>query len=342
MKIPKSLLALGLCLAAYSCAHEAPSTSKEQNQAHAPATVDEQAHAYTQLIRDLIQKPIDQDKHTQGLRSQESSSNSRLSSLSEKDKRLLQEISDLSLDFYPEGDNSGNALPSEVRDSLISLCEISLDPNHERYPQAVRNYEQSKVYKSYSPAIQAKIQLRLCMIGYMREDIIELYHKNLHGRSTFRMSPGDRMIWSEVARQMNPCQLEIAMMLQLTGIGIAAGTYSGAGLAVDLMQDFALDLIKQYVNCDKNKLQELKHKKNKIKLEGGPHQGGPHQGGPRPKPGTPPQPRNGRPELPPHLEHKKYEDNPGPPPPPGKPVKSENPGPPAPPPGKPGKPVRPS
>ena len=341
MKIPKSLLALGLCLAAYSCAHEAPTTSKEQNQTHAPATIDEQAHTYTQLIRDLIQKPIDQDKHTQGFRSQESSSNSRLSSLSPKDKRLLQEISDLSLDFYPEGDNSGNALPSEVSDSLISLCEISLDPNHERYPQAVRNYEQSKVYKSYSPAIQAKIQLRLSMIGYMREDIVELYHKNLHGRSTFRMSPGDRMIWSEVARQMNPCQLELAMILQLTGIGIAAGSYSGAGMAVDLMQDFALDLVRQYMDCNKDKRQELKHLKNKILLDG------PHQGGPRPKPGTPPQPRNGRPELPPHLERKKYENNPGPPPPPGKPVKPEkpekpeNPGPP-PPPGKPGKPVRPS
>lgn len=332
MKIPKSLLALGLCLAAYSCAHEAPTTSKEQNQTHVPATFDEQAHTYTQLIRDLIQKPIDQDKHAQGFRSQKSSSNSRLSSLSEKDKRLLQEISDLSLDFYPEGDNSGNALPFEVRDSLISLCEISLDPNYERYPQAVRNYEQSKVYKSYSPAIQAKIQLRLHMIGYMREDIVELYHKNLHGKSTFRMSPGDRMIWSEAAKNMTPCQLEAAMAMQLISIGIAGAVATeDLDLLASLLEKAGDQLVK-YMTCDK-----VKKLIAKIKIGSGD---GPYKR--RPDPKSQPQPRNGRPELPPHLERKKYENNPGPPPPPGKPVKPENPGPPAPPPGKPGKPVRPS
>lgn len=136
MKIPKSLLALGLCLAAYSCAHEAPTTSKEQNQTHAPATIDEQAHAYTQLIRDLMLKPTDQNKPTQGFRSQElSDSLSVYENLSDKEKTLLQEISNLSLEFSPGESNSHIVLPHEVRDSLISLCELSLDPDMRDIPE---------------------------------------------------------------------------------------------------------------------------------------------------------------------------------------------------------------
>lgn len=282
MKIPKSLLALGLCLAAYSCAHEAPTTSKEQNQTHAPATIDEQAHAYTQLIRDLMLKPTDQNKPTQGFRSQElSDSLSVYENLSDKEKTLLQEISNLSLEFSPEESNSHIVLPHEVRDSLISLCELSLDPDHERYSRAVRSYEQSDIYQSYSPAIKDRIQLRLKMISYMREDMIELYHQCLYGKSSFRMSPGDRMIWSEAARQMNPCQREIMAMMQVKAIGamIFVRTPKGAvGYAISMAE-----LIKKYSDCNKEKLSEIK----RLKAEKSD--------------GPTPQPRNGRPELPPLL-----------------------------------------
>ena len=307
MKIPKSLLALGLCLAAYSCAHEAPTTSKEQNQTHAPATIDEQAHAYTQLIRDLMLKPTDQNKPTQGFRSQElSDSLSVYENLSDKEKTLLQEISNLSLEFSPEESNSHIVLPHEVRDSLISLCELSLDPDHERYSRAVHSYEQSDIYQSYSPAIQDRIQLRIKMISYMREDMIELYHQCLYGKSSFRMSPGDRMVWSEAVRQMNPCQREIMSMMQAKAIG-AMFKFNIKG-AVSYAISMA-ELIKKYSDCNKMALAEIKH------LQA------------RNSDGPTPLPRNGRPELPPPLERKKYENNPGPPPPP---------------PGKPGKPVRPS
>lgn len=333
MKIPKSLLALGLCLVAYSCAHEAPTTSKEQNQTHAPATIDEQAHAYTQLIRDLMLKPTDQNKPTQGFRSQElSDSLSVYENLSDKEKTLLQEISNLSLEFSPEESNSHIVLPHEVRDSLISLCELSLDPDHERYSRAVRSYEHSDIYQSYSPAIKDRIQLRLKMISYMREDMIDLYHQSLYGKSSFRMSPGDRMIWSEAMKQLNPCQREVMLQVQLEALGAMISGPSIVG-SIFYIKSIA-SLIKEYSDCDKEKLNELKHLKCQIKSGDGPHQR-------RPDPKSNPQPRNGRPELPPHLERKKYEDNPGPPPPPGKP---ENPkkSAPTPPPGKPGKPVRPS
>ena len=337
MKIPKSLLALGLCLAAYSCAHEAPSTSKEQSQAHAPATVDEQAHAYTQLIRDLMLKPTDQNKPSQGFRSQElSDSLSVYENLSDKEKTLLQEISNLSLEFSPEESNSHIVLPHEVKDSLISLCELSLDLDHERYSRAVRSYEQSEVYQSYSPAIKDRIQLRLKMISYMREDMIELYHQSLYGKSSFRMSPGDRMFWSEAMKQMNPCQREVMIMAQLTALGTMIDPPATAiGWALYFTGSLS-SVIKGFSDCDKEKLEEIKRLKKMVQELRGD---GPHQR--RPDPKSNPQPRNGRPELPPHLERKKYEDNPGPPPPPGKP---ENPkkSAPTPSPGKPGKPVRPS
>lgn len=336
MKIPKSLLALGLCLVAYSCAHEAPTTSKEQNQTHAPATIDEQAHAYTQLIRDLMLKPTDQNKPSQGFRSQElSDSLSVYENLSDKEKTLLQEISNLSLEFSPEESNSHIVLPNEVKDSLISLCELSLDLDHERYSRAVRSYEQSEVYQSYSPAIKDRIQLRLKMISYMREDMIELYHQSLYGKSSFRMSPGDRMIWSEAMKQMNPCQREVLIMAQLTALGTMIDPPATViGWALYFTGSLS-SVIKGFSDCDKEKLNELKHLKGQIKIQGD----GPHQR--RPDPKSQPQPRNGRPELPLPLEQEKYKNNPGPPPPPGKPVKPENPGPP-PPPEKPGKPVRPS
>ena len=271
-------------------------------------------------------KPTDQNKPTQGFRSQElSDSLSVYENLSDKEKTLLQEISNLSLEFSPEESNSHIVLPHEVRDSLISLCELSLDPDHERYSRAVRSYEQSDIYQSYSPAIKDRIQLRLKMISYMREDMIELYHQSLYGKSSFRMSPGDRMIWSEAMRQLNPCQREVMLQVQLEALGAMISGPSVIG-SIFYIKSIA-SLIKEYSDCNKEKLREIKHLKT-LKSDG-----------------PTPRPRNGRPELPPHLERKKYENNPGPPPPPGKPVKPvkpENPGPPPPPPGKPGKPVRPS
>ncbi len=280
-----------------------------------------------------MQNPMDQDKPTQGFRSQElSDSLSVYENLSDKEKTLLQEISNLSLEFSSEGSNSHIVLPSEVRDSLISLCELSLDPDHERYFRAVRSYEQSEVYQSYSLAIQDRIQLRLKMISYMREDMIELYHQSLYGKRGFRMSPGDRMIWSEAMRQMNPCQREVMLSVQVEALG---ATISGPNI-VTLIFYFKsiVSLMKELSDCNKEKLQEIKRLK-KCRL---PQTDGDHQR--RPDPKSQPLPRNGRPELPPPLEYEKYKNNPGPPRP-GKPESPKKPSP-TPPPGKPGKPVRPS
>ena len=253
MKITKLLLGIGLCCAVYSCSHQTPPLGKNQYQVS--SIIDdreqeqEQARTYTQLIRSLMQRSIDQEKRYQGFRSTEVSSDSLLSfeSLSDREKILLQKISNLALEFFPDSNSTSAVFPSEVRDSIISLCELSLDADYEKYPQAVLHYKQSKIYKSYSPNIKARIQLRLDMISYMREDIIYLYHQTLHGKSAFRMSPGDRMIWSEAASQMTPCQREVAMSMQLTGLGLV---FSLKPRAILNSIDKIYRLIKEYANCN--------------------------------------------------------------------------------------------
>lgn len=197
-----------------------------------------------------MQRSIDQEKQHQGFRSTEVSSDSLLpfESLSDREKILLQKISDLGLlEFFPNSNSSSAVFPSEVRDSIISLCELSLDADYEKYPQAVLHYKQSKIYQSYSPNIKARIQLRLDMISYMREDIIYLYNQSLHGKSTFRMSPGDRMIWSEAASQMTPCQRDVAMSMQLTSLGVAL-TLNPRSIWGSIGKMF--QLIKAYAKCN--------------------------------------------------------------------------------------------
>ena len=70
---------------------------------------------------------------------------------------------------------------------------------------------------------QKELKLQLETLAKIRNSWIEILIEYYQPQATTRMSPGDRMIWSDIAKQMNHKQQSNLIDASLYGIGIVCG-----------------------------------------------------------------------------------------------------------------------
>lgn len=107
-----------------------------------------------------------------------------------------------------------------VEDSLWSILESASDPSYDLFSKHIQTYTNSKEFLSYPVQLQEWILHKLQSIEATRIPVLIALRKESASTSEFRMSPGDRMIWSEAAAHMSKCQLDAAMKLNAAGIAL--------------------------------------------------------------------------------------------------------------------------
>lgn len=129
--------------------------------------------------------------------------------------------------MYFEGEQAPQGkliYPQSVKDSLIYLSEIAFDPDEQLLLDHIESYSHSSIFASYSKAVQEEVLAKMEITRKLRRTIVRICDEKeleaLRRSIGLKMSPGDRMIWSEIAKQMTPCQRDIAMEMNLAGIGL--------------------------------------------------------------------------------------------------------------------------
>ena len=205
--------------------------------------------------------------------------------------------------MYFEGEQAPQGkliYPQSVKDSLIYLSEIAFDPDEQLLLDHIESYSHSSIFASYSKAVQEEVLAKMEITRKLRRTIVRICDEKelevLRRSIGLKMSPGDRMVWREIAKQMTPCQRDIAMELNLMGIGL--GINPNPFLLVRI-----IDAIRRYADARHCRLPGLP-------FHGGRSDGpGPHKGKVE-FPSSDPRMRDGQP----HDPSKPF----GPPPHPGK------------------------
>lgn len=226
--------------------------------------------------------------------------------------------------MYFEGEKAPHGVlvyPQSVKDSLFDLSEIAFAPDENLLLKHIASYQASDVFSSYSKPVQAEILAKMEIMRVLRRTIIKICDEReievIKRSMGLKMSPGDRMIWSEAVKQMTPCQRDVAMQLTLYGIGL------GVAPSSDWIEHI-VRAIQKYADAGHCKLQKppfhigSSHGRPPLKgkAERPPHQDRDKQVGPPPRPKTPedssknekkptpvdPPSRPSKPEVPPHTD----------------------------------------
>ena len=125
---------------------------------------------------------------------------------------------------------------SDVYFSQLSPKELALI-NRKSYSSETRNDNSSAIvipedfimqiksimFDANVNLLTEKIELQLETLAKIRNSWIEILIEYYQPQATTRMSPGDRMIWSDIAKQMNHKQQSNLIDASLYGIGIVCG-----------------------------------------------------------------------------------------------------------------------
>lgn len=119
-------------------------------------------------------------------------------------------------------------------DSLIAIIKPTLfveDLNElDRKIEEVLNND---YFESLSIEMKEQCSLELCTLKYCRDGLVNVIVKIYNGELTMtKLSPGDRMIWSEISQNMSEENRENIVQAGLLGMGL---TGSGVGVIASIV-----------------------------------------------------------------------------------------------------------
>lgn len=132
----------------------------------------------------------------------------------------------------------------------MQIKSIMFDANVNLLTEKIEEFYVSPYFLTLHQNEQKELKLQLETLAKIRNSWIEILIEYYQPQATTRMSPGDRMIWSDIAKQMNHKQQSNLIDASLYGIGIVCGPIpAGVVGAIALAKSIFLAI----VDIDKNK-----------------------------------------------------------------------------------------
>lgn len=105
----------------------------------------------------------------------------------------------------------------------MQIKSIMFDANVNLLTEKIEEFYVSPYFLTLHQNEQKELKLQLETLAKIRNSWIEILIEYYQPQTTTRMSPGDRMIWSDIAKQMNHKQQSNLIDASLYGIGIGCG-----------------------------------------------------------------------------------------------------------------------
>lgn len=206
-----------------SCTSEEETTTNLQQIYE--VDVDALSTEYASLYKDLIgtifkeckeisvsESDIDLKEHFKNF------SDIYFSQLSPKELALINRKS------YSSKTRNGNSSPIVIpEDFIMQIKSIMFDANVNLLTEKIQDFYVSPSFITLPLNEQKELKLQLETLAKIRDSWIEILIEYYQPKAITRMSPGDRMIWSDIAKQMNHRQQSNLIDASLFGIGIVCG-----------------------------------------------------------------------------------------------------------------------
>ena len=152
------------------------------------------------------------------------------------------------LTLYPETratDETYKDILLTAEDALASVEPHLISSDVDELTEAVKRYKSDECYFQLSTKNQELIDECFLMCYKLRDAFLPVI--TTQSNST-RMSPGDRMIWSESASQMNDCQRRVATRMIINSVTSAFKMMLSPISAIEYASETAAN-INEYRNC---------------------------------------------------------------------------------------------
>lgn len=243
------IFSLSLSLSSVSCTQlhepETPIATSDQGNHQGGTSSEVLAHTFASSFLEVLRE---QEWDAEALPYEDSARSLEEASKQTQSQARYQGLYDKLADRMPQ-ELGNEAISMEVADSLWYLCESSLDQEYDLLNQRLDQYYASPVYKGYSPELRQWISLCLSSLNSARVSVVRILQAR-ESHPSFRMSPGDRMIWSQAVSQMTPCQREVAMEIMAKGILFAFIPKNIFTIGMSLFH--IKDLVLKYANAGSN------------------------------------------------------------------------------------------
>ena len=140
------------------------------------------------------------------------------SQLSPKELALINRKS-----YSSETRNDNSSAIVIPEDFIMQIKSIMFDANVNLLTEKIEEFYVSPYFLTLHQNEQKELKLQLETLAKIRNSWIEILIEYYQPQATTRMSPGDRMIWSDIAKQMNHKQQSNLIDASLYGIGIVCG-----------------------------------------------------------------------------------------------------------------------
>ena len=216
-------LSIILVAAFSSCSSEVETTSSLQQIYE--EDVDVLSSEYASLYKNLVgtifkeckkisvsESDIDLNEHFKNF------SDVYFSQLSPKELALINRKS-----YSSETRNDNSSAIVIPEDFIMQIKSIMFDANVNLLTEKIEEFYVSPYFLTLHQNEQKELKLQLETLAKIRNSWIEILIEYYQPQATTRMSPGDRLIWSDIAKQMNHKQQSNLIDASLYGIGIVCG-----------------------------------------------------------------------------------------------------------------------
>ena len=126
--------------------------------------------------------------------------------------------------FKLSATRSDNMLTTIIPDDFISeIKPIMFNEDVNLLVDKIAKFYMSSDFLTLNDFERQELQLQLETLIKLRNSWIDILTAYAQPQPTTRMSPGDRMIWSDIARQMTPKQQSNVIDASFYGIGLVCG-----------------------------------------------------------------------------------------------------------------------
>lgn len=190
---------LTMSLLFFSCTNEEEYiNTTNTNEAYSEEIINNISSEYASLVKDIL---------LMAKGSKTRANDDYISEISEGNKELLEFII---------SSNIKNPLPSSFEQFIneLTLDNILYNEDLSLLDEKINIYYSSQEYLEMDLKNKSIINLNIEIIKKTRDQIIQVILEDLNNAQT-RMSPGDRMIWSQAYQQLDECQRDQLMSMNI-------------------------------------------------------------------------------------------------------------------------------
>ena len=154
-----------------------------------------------------------------------SSCSSEVETTSSLQQIYEEDVDVLSSEYASLYKNLVGTIFKECKKISVSESDIDLNEHFKNFSltEKIEEFYVSPYFLTLHQNEQKELKLQLETLAKIRNSWIEILIEYYQPQATTRMSPGDRMIWSDIAKQMNHKQQSNLIDASLYGIGIVCG-----------------------------------------------------------------------------------------------------------------------